>query len=273
MTDHGHIELAELSLPLPKFLQPDVAPSPYYLYPRKGQLFSPYSLEVSSSLFHRHILASLTEFISQPSYPCVAALRSVRTEDFRIGAYEGVLGSNEVTACLNKDLSFFIQEQKNYRSSYFSFLAMFRQPVITSENEFEALLWRQLQQLHDQQPDVAWDTRVSSDASAKEFCFSFDGEGIFVVGMHPRSSRLSRVFPFPTLVFNLYQQFEALKRDGVYESMKATNRQRDLKFQGSINPMLTRFGEDSEAVQYSGRDVGSQWQCPFHHGKEKRKDA
>jgi FPC/CPF motif-containing protein YcgG len=34
--------------------------------------------------------------------------------------------------------------------------------------------------------------------------------------------------------------------------------------QGTVNPMLAEFGEQSEARQYSGRDVGEIWKCPFH---------
>jgi hypothetical protein len=47
--------------------------------------------------------------------------------------------------------------------------------------------------------------------------------------------------------------------------MQEAIRQRDIALQGSINPVLARFGEASEARQYSGRAVESNWKCPFHH--------
>jgi FPC/CPF motif-containing protein YcgG len=45
--------------------------------------------------------------------------------------------------------------------------------------------------------------------------------------------------------------------------MQETIRARDLELQGSINPMLSDFGVDSEARQYSGRAVEENWQAPF----------
>ena len=65
------------------------------------------------------------------------------------------------------------------------------------------------------------------------------------------------------LVFNLHDQFEQLRAEGRYERIRATILDRDLDLAGSVNPMLARHGETSEAAQYSGRAVGPDWQCPF----------
>ena len=39
--------------------------------------------------------------------------------------------------------------------------------------------------------------------------------------------------------------------------------ERDVEVSGAPNPMLARHGAVSEARQYSGRAVGSDWSCPF----------
>jgi len=39
--------------------------------------------------------------------------------------------------------------------------------------------------------------------------------------------------------------------------------ERDIDLAGSLNPMLARHGEVSEARQYSGRLVADDWSCPF----------
>ncbi len=39
--------------------------------------------------------------------------------------------------------------------------------------------------------------------------------------------------------------------------------ERDQELAGSLNPMLARHGEVSEARQYSGRVVTEEWVCPF----------
>ena len=66
------------------------------------------------------------------------------------------------------------------------------------------------------------------------------------------------------LVFNLHEQFERLREEGRYERMRERILSRDLALSGSINPILARFGETSEARQYSGRLVERDWRCPFH---------
>jgi hypothetical protein len=45
--------------------------------------------------------------------------------------------------------------------------------------------------------------------------------------------------------------------------MQQTIRRRDIALQGSTNPMLSDFGEQSEARQYSGRAVDAGWSPPF----------
>ena len=81
-------------------------------------------------------------------------------------------------------------------------------------------------------------------------------------------SRKSRRFEAPTLIFNRHAQFEVLRQEGRYETLRDRIRQRDIQLQGSINPMLKDHGEASEAIQYSGRAVEGEWRCPFAHGQE-----
>lgn len=133
------------------------------------------------------------------------------------------------------------------------------------ESRFEAALWNRIQSLSDkdawlQQP---YDQRVSQDPSDSHFSLSFGGEAFFVVGMHPGASRPARRFERPVMVFNLHDQFEQLRADGRYETMRETILERDVSLAGDINPMLARHGDSSEAAQYSGRKVGPDWRCPF----------
>jgi FPC/CPF motif-containing protein YcgG len=133
-----------------------------------------------------------------------------------------------------------------------------------SELEFEDLLWKQLRLLHEY--DAAgfdWDPAVASDPRDPHFSFSFGGQALYVIGMHANSSRESRRFSLPTLIFNPHAQFDRLRANGKWKHMQETIRQRDLQLQGSINPMLTDFGVQSEARQYSGRVVAESWRAPF----------
>jgi FPC/CPF motif-containing protein YcgG len=149
-------------------------------------------------------------------------------------------------------------------SEYATFVAIFEQPQSLDELQFENLLWQQLRALH--QHDAAhfgWDPNVRSDPADPHFSFSFGGQALYVIGLHANSSREARRFPWPALVFNPHEQFQRLRADGKWKRMQETIRSRDLELQGSINPMLSDFGEQSEARQYSGRAVEENWRAPF----------
>lgn len=170
-----------------------------------------------------------------------------------------------VSQGLAHDLIKFLNESHTLDSGFTTFIAAFKTPVPETEKEFEVLLWKQLQMLKDlSAPYFEWDPAVSSDPEEKDFGFSFEGKAFFVIGMHAMSSRLARCSPLPMLVFNLHDQFEALKKEGKFESLRDAIRQRDIELQGAVNPMVNDFGLVSEAKQYSGRAVGKNWKCPFH---------
>tara|TARA_R110002124_G_scaffold254044_2_gene419466 strand:- start:4131 stop:4460 length:330 start_codon:yes stop_codon:yes gene_type:complete len=104
---------------------------------------------------------------------------------------------------------------------------------------------------------------VSNDPADSNFSFSIAGKAFYIVGMHPKSSRMARQAPFPAMVFNLHAQFEKLRDMNVYKRVRNRIRDRDIKLQGNINPVLEDFGVESEAKQYSGRYVGKEWKCPY----------
>ena len=105
---------------------------------------------------------------------------------------------------------------------------------------------------------------MSDDPKDENFSFSIAGKAFYVVGLHPNSSRKARQSPYTTLTFNLHWQFEKLREMGTYQKVRDRIRDRDVALQGSINPMLEDFGNNSEAKQYSGRKVDKEWKCPFH---------
>src|SRR5688572_10896936 len=146
-----------------------------------------------------------------------------------------------------------------------SLAVVFEGPRDLGEEQFEAAMWERLQSLADKDEwrGQPYDRSVSADPADSHFSLSFGGAAFFVVGLHPNASRPARRFPRPTLVFNLHDQFERLRGEGRYERMRETIIKRDVELAGTVNPMLARHGEASEARQYSGRLVGDDWQCPF----------
>ena len=104
---------------------------------------------------------------------------------------------------------------------------------------------------------------MTADPESPHFSLSFGGEAFFIVGLHPHASRPARRFSSPVMVFNLHSQFTQLRAEGRYEKLRGSIMQRDEDLAGSLNPMLARHGEVSEARQYSGRSVDADWRCPL----------
>ncbi|PCC68661.1 FPC and CPF motif-containing protein YcgG [Nannocystis exedens] len=201
-------------------------------------------------------------FVLDPHYPCVGARSAVHNNSYRLGVYDA-LGSPAATAALARDLAAFTGGLDEIEGPFATFVAIFTGPQDLDEQAFERALWAQLQALHE--ADAApWDPSVSSDPDDPHFSFSYAGTAYFIVGLHPGSARLSRRFPWPALVFNPHAQFERLRETGKYERMQAVVRDKDRALQGDINPALDDFGGDSEARQYSGRQVEPDWHAPFH---------
>ena len=212
--------------------------------------------------------AQLREQIVGQAYPCTGAISAFNQNRYRFGLYPE-LASDHAIGAVCHDLYEFFHEFPVVDNHFVTFVAMFRGPVIQSEQQFEELLWKQLQAMHACDAKFfPWDNSVEPDPNSHQFSFSIGGRALYVIGMHPHASRLARTRPHPTIVFNLHEQFDRLRARGKFEPMKQTIRARDMAFQGSTNPMLASFGEKSEARQYAGRAVPENWACPFHPEKK-----
>ncbi|WP_417602951.1 guanitoxin biosynthesis heme-dependent pre-guanitoxin N-hydroxylase GntA [Owenweeksia hongkongensis] len=202
-------------------------------------------------------------FIVENDHPCLMAQSVVKQGHFILQEY-GELGKSENVPTLLADLEAYLKDYDFEGSDFFTFVAVFKGQKLFTEKEFEERLWKQLQALHEGDSSK-WDSTVSSNPQSPEFSFSLLSQAFYLVGMHPNSSRIARQSPSPTVVFNLHYQFEKLRELGGYKATRDAIRERDKALQGSINPMVADFGQGQEAPQYSGRKVGENWKCPFHH--------
>jgi FPC/CPF motif-containing protein YcgG len=203
------------------------------------------------------------KFVDSSSFSCLVGKGVVHQRGHVVRAY-APLGTRAATRALARDLSLF-KENTDPAAGLRAFVAVFPDHAPGSELAFEARLWAQLQRLHESDDvNAEWDPSVSDDANDPMFSFSFGGEAYFVVGLHAHSSRISRSFRWPALVFNPHSQFGRLRGEGRFARIQKTIREREIAVQGSLNPNLADFGERSEARQYSGRAVEDNWRCPFH---------
>ena len=203
----------------------------------------------------------LQALIGDTLYPCNAARGVLARSNIELCVVDRMT-SREAAATVQARLEGFSKQPPS--QELVSFIVTFSDQPIYCEGHYDALFWSFLQQLHDVDATLhPWDEQVSRDPNDPEFSFSVGGEAYYLIGLHPHSSRKARRFLVPAIVFNLHRQFEALRRGGKYTRLRDTIRSNDVRYSGSVNPMLQDFGAASETVQYSGQQHEEGWRCPL----------
>lgn len=210
-----------------------------------------------------HIHSQFRSMILSPAFPCPGAKTAFSQGTYRYGVF-GKMGTEETALDLGESLRNFLRERTTMNSNFTTFVASFKEPTIVTHEDFAHNLWAMLQQLHE--VDLSqWNSTVSSDPESSDFAFSFAGTPIFIIGLHSGSPRFARRFAWPTMVFNVHEQFHKLRTDGIFEKFRDTVRKNDTELQGCKNPVAMDFGNTSEAIQYTGEIQNKQWKCPFKH--------
>jgi len=204
------------------------------------------------------------DHVRDAAFPCVGAKSALARGRLRVVCARDLQSAwNDLV--IHRELLAWSAEYRDDPDGLRSLAIVFAGPLDLDEHAFEAAMWERIQSLADKDAWLAqpYDASVSANPEDPHFSLSFGGSAFFVVGLHPQSSRPARRFSRPTLVFNLHAQFDRLRQEGTYERMRERILQRDVDLAGSINPMLARHGESSEARQYSGRETEADWDCPF----------
>lgn len=210
------------------------------------------------------IIREWNAHLEDNAFPCVAAKAALSRGQVKVM----VAGH---MACPKDDkaiLEFIYSFVDGYRKSdklFHSAVIIFNNADIYSEEMYERFFWPRLQALSNLDAQhYDYDTRVDPHPESEHFSFSLKEEAFFVIGLHPAASRPARRFKYPAIVFNPHAQFEQLREAGQYEKMKNIVRKKDIELSGSINPMLTDFGTESEVYQYTGSRHDKSWKCPLH---------
>ncbi|MDF7814744.1 guanitoxin biosynthesis heme-dependent pre-guanitoxin N-hydroxylase GntA [Hymenobacter sp. YC55] len=207
-------------------------------------------------------------FINQKDFPCVVAKTALTFNQLHYMVVDHLACPKDDTDIL-EFIYDFVDTYRQAEKPYHSAAIIFKGPTVPDEVLFEELFWQRMQALSNLDAQrYGYDRRVVADPNSANFSFSLKEEAFFVIGLHPGSSRPARRFKYPTLVFNAHAQFEQLRTNGRYDTIRNTIRTRDIAYSGSVNPMLHDFGDSSEAYQYSGKAYDQAWKCPFlsQHG-------
>lgn len=209
-------------------------------------------------------IAQIEDFIRDPRFPCVGAKSALARGRFETMVC-GSIADDAHEPALAGRLIAFSQLPLDRNGGFRTLVALFPDSPPLDDAGFEAALWLRVAGLEaeDVRRGFAPDPQVDSDPASARFAVSLGGRAYFLVGLHPGAERPARRFAMPAIAFNLHHQFDALRADGRYDAMRATILARDLALAGTANPMIAKFGEASEARQYSGRAVGEDWVCPY----------
>ena len=214
---------------------------------------------------HHPLAEQFRHFVRRTSFPCVGAKSALARNQMDFIVARSITSAWDDMR-IYPALFNFAKAYASHPRLYQSFIVLFQGPRVLSEEAFERSMWERIQSLTDKDEWLGQkhDRTVSPHPHDPRFSLSFGGQAFFVVGLHPKASRPARRFTAPALVFNLHDQFEQLRKTGTFHKLQNSIQRRDIALAGSINPMLQKFGEGSEARQYSGRVVDKDWRCPFH---------
>lgn len=204
----------------------------------------------------------LIKYILHSSFPCVMAKAVARNGNLKVLTIKNNYSTN-IESFLSSMYEF-IESFKKNPSRLSSFVLVLENQDLSFEG-FEKKFWKFLEEInaHDKKLYPA-DPRVSADPRNDQFSFSLKSEAFFIIALHPHSPRKARRFPYPAIVFNPHQQFENMRRNGVFHKVRDMIRLKDKILQGSINPMLTDFGTRSEVFQYLGKIYSPNDPLPLH---------
>lgn len=209
------------------------------------------------------LISDFSEFVLQKGYPCVGAQAAVNGNTYATGVFDN-MEDKDTPKYLAYGLIEYLNAMANAPSDFLTYIAIFPDSKFENELSFEMGLWKLLDRLQaEDRKHFEWNPAYSKNPADSSFTFSFGKQGFFIVGLHPNSSRKARRFKYPALAFNLQRQFDALREKRRFGVMSKAIRKREIRFQGSVNPMLADYGEGLQAPQYSGRQVPRDWKCPF----------
>src|ERR1700744_258515 len=159
-------------------------------------------------------------YIARPSFPCVGAKSALARHQLTFVVARDITSAWDDMR-IYPALFNFARSYRPRKKLFQSFVVIFKGPRTLTEARFEGGLWERIQSLTDKD---GWhgqrhDRVVSASPEDPHFSLSFAGEAFFCVGLHPRASRPARRFSHPALVFNLHDQFEELRKEGIYERL------------------------------------------------------
>lgn len=207
----------------------------------------------------------LQKFIQDKSFPCVMA-KALLKKGF-LCLHKEQKADAETAKNVLERFHQFVDAYRSKPDRLSSFILTFDDARYESFENFEKDFWSFLNLLSSLDKQLfPHDPRVSADPKDSKYGYSIKSEAFFILLLHPKSPRFARRFFKPSIVFNPHQQFENLRKEGLFSRVRNIIRSKDKILQGTINPMLKDFGERSEIFQYTGKNYPTELDLPMSQG-------
>ena len=181
---------------------------------------------------------ALCDFIKSDGYPCVGARAALNGGDYRLGHYSD-MGSAGASSRLAQDLSVFIAQRPYMKTDFATMIAVFDNSDCRSEGGFQGRLWKQLQR-----STISMRRRtILRSVATPRIPGLLSALAALRVGDRSAPRKLADGATFRLAgpgFFNPHDQFESLRRKGVYQRLGRIVRSRDISFQGSLKSQFGR---------------------------------
>ena len=127
--------------------------------------------------------------IGNKAFPCIAAKTALAKEQIRCMVAEHLACPKDDGAIV-QFLYDFVDDYRRSENFYNSAVVLFKGPEECDEEMFDKLLWQRLQAISDLDAvNYKYDPRVDGDPASSKFSFSLKEEAVYIIGLHPLSSR------------------------------------------------------------------------------------
>jgi uncharacterized protein len=197
-----------------------------------------------------------------PDFVCVGANAAFKTGNFRMAVTDAEIGSSDASIAIGIACELFLKDLSSLKPPYRPLVILFGASPGYTDQEYSAAFWSAIQRTTNADASMYPATsEVDVDPESPRFGFSFCERGWFANFSTPSSKLLGRRSPVPALILNLQENFELLRKVGLFNSVRQKNADRQMQLQGFTNPFVADLGS---SVDQTAQVTSVPRCCPFH---------
>lgn len=141
---------------------------------------------------------ALEGYLKAKSFPSIDP--SKQRQNYSMGLFSE-FGTSRSALRMWDSFNYFLQDLPNQKP-FHAYFAIFDEIEISSEHQFATLMQKQLQEpLNEHIEKIDPEERELYAPNDADYSLTINGAKFYIFGMHPKSSRKTRQFPWPVLLF------------------------------------------------------------------------